>query len=448
MKPSRFAVGSVLGLCLCLCVPGTLTGQWGVTAKAALPAVPYWWMASEKNGVELIPLVWTNDIDGGDSGCCVLGAAGRFRLGPSTLWFGLGFGTDPDAGTLAAIEVAAQINDGAVAFRSLNGRSGFAAFFPVIRDTTGHLEQRVSLGVSTVRLFDDRYIEPVPLFRCSATAPSFPCEPVPTPYPWSQGQDNAVVAEGVWGRGEWGAPRLSGSLGLGLKAVSGKYNYLRAELAAQVWGELKETDWSVRLAAGWVSGGSPLQRRFLLYSADPIQRWLNPYLDVKGALFADIPYIVPGGPNLRAYQATQPLADGYLGVLGVLGRKVESEAGLWGRLDGFFETAWIPGIPDRLGPDDLNEDASFLFDWRELPAGEDRPLGAFRARSLKVSELWADGGLALTGGFRKVAVMISLPLWASEPAFANPPIGGGEKKAIALRGTLAIIFFTLGRPGV
>ena len=36
---------------------------------------------SERKGVDLIPLVWTNEIDGDDSGCCVIGASGRFRMG-------------------------------------------------------------------------------------------------------------------------------------------------------------------------------------------------------------------------------------------------------------------------------------------------------------------------------------------------------------------------------
>lgn len=447
MSLSRIALCSFLGLCLGL--PSAANGQWGITAKAALPAIPYWWTASEKHHVELLPLVWTNDVDGGEDGCCVLGAAGRFRFGPSTLWFGLGFGTGPEGGTPAAVEAAATVNGGAFAFRSLHGRSSFAAFYPILKgDDDRSLEKRVSVGVSSVWLFDDRYIEPLPLFECSATAPSLPCDAVPTPYPWSDGQDNSLVAEAVWGRGEWSSPLLSGSLGAGFKWVGGKYSYLRAELAAQVQGDLRHADWIVRLSGGWISGGSPLERRFLMYSADPVNRWLNPYLDVKGALFAGIPYIVPGGPNLRAYETTQPLADGYVGAMGVLSREIETASGFWGRADGFLETAWIPGIPDRLGPEELNEDAAFLFDWRELPEGEDQALGRFRARSLHVPQLWADAGLAFTGGYRRVAVMVSFPVWASVPDFASAPIGGGRKKPFALRGTLTIIFFPMGRVGV
>ena len=92
--------------------------------------------------------------------------------------------------------------------------------------------------------------------------------------------------------------------------------------------------------------------------------------------------------------------------------------------------------------------AAFLFDWRELPEGEDQALGRFRARSLHVPQLWADAGLAFTGGYRRVAVMVSFPVWASVPDFASAPIGGGRKKPFALRGTLTIIFFPMGRVGV
>ena len=115
-------------------------------------------------------------------------------------------------------------------------------------------------------------------------------------------------------------------------------------------------------------------------------------------------------------------------------------------MHGFLELAWTPGLPERLGPEAINESGALLFDWRELPAGEDRPLGRFFARSLEVSEIWADAGVGLTGGFRNIGVEISVPFWASEPAFANEPIGDGEKKAFAARWTLSISFFPQGRP--
>ncbi len=448
MKSSRLVAWILVGLTQCLVFPASAYSQWGVTAKAALPAIPYWWTASEKHGIDLVPLVWSNEVDGSEgSGCCVLGAAGRLRLGPSTLWLGLGFGTDAKAGTPAAIEVAGTIDGGAFAFRSLHGRSGFAAFYPVLRDGRGLREGRISIGVSSTWLFDARYIPPVPFFECSSSAPSLPCEPVDTPYPWSGGEDVALAGEAEWGRGEWSAPRLEVSLGVGVKIAGGDYSYLRADLSAEVYGKIRRLDWILRMSGGWASSGSPMQRRFLMYGAGPIHRWLNPYLDVKGALFQDVAYIVPGGPNLRAYQITQPLADGYVGAMGMLSRSFEAPSGLWGRADGYLETAWIPGIPDRLGPEQMNEDASFLFDWQQLPEGEGQAQGEFRARSLHVSNFWADAGLALTGGYRNVALMVSFPLWASEPDFANERIGGGERNPFTLRGTLTIVFFPLGRPG-
>jgi hypothetical protein len=426
--------------------PSPATAQWGVMAKAALPAVPYWWTPG-KSSTGLLPLLWTNDIDGGSNGCCVIGAAGRQHLGEATLWLALGFGSDPKGGTPAAIEVAAEINQGAVAFRSLHGRSGFSAFYSLPGLLDPQRNTRVSLGASSVWLFDERYLEELPFFDC-ADAPAVPCELDPTPYPWSEGQDNAILAEGARGEGTWGAPRLTGSLGVGLKAVGGDYGYVRAELAGEAWGRFDGTGWMARLAGGWVSGGSPMERRFLLYGADPVTRWLNPYIEARGALFSDIPYVVPGGPNLRAYAATQPLVESFLGALGQVSRGGETSSGLWGRVDAFLEAAWIPGIPDRLGPEQLNEDGDFLFDWRELPEGEDEAQGRFMARVLEVSKIWADAGITLTGGYRNVAVAVAFPLWASEPAFADEPIGGGEKKAFAARWTLTVLFFPKGRPEV
>ncbi len=446
MKPSRSTLLTLV--CLCLCGPRAALGQWDVIPKAALPEVPYWWTVSERQGVDLIPLVWTNEIDGGSNGCCAVGASGRFRMEPATFWLGLGFGTNPDAGALAGFEAAAEIETGAVSFRSLHGRSGLSLFYPVWNGQAGNprTTERLSLGVSTLWLYDERYLETIPFFDCPSQAPSVPCEQVETAYPWSDGQDNAVVGEVAWGRGDWGAPRLTGSLGVGVKAVGGEHGYVRAELAAEVWGRLREADWTVRLAGGWSSSDAPLQRRFLLYGADPVTRWLNPYLDAKGALFSDIPYVVHGGPHLRAYEATQALVKRYVSAVGEVSGGGESAAGFWGRLHGFFEVAWTPGIPERLGPEAIDEESSLIFDWRELLAGEDEPLGRFMARSLEVSKLGADAGMAITGGYRNVALAFAFPLWASEPAFANEPIGSGKKKALALRWTLTISFFPHGRP--
>lgn len=431
---------------LAAATPYPAVAQWEVMPKAALPAIPYWWTPG-KGSTGLIPLLWTNDIDGGGNGCCVIGAAGRHQLGEATIWLGLGFGTDPKGGTPAAIEVAAEINKGAVGFRSLHGRSGFSAFHPIPSLLDLDRKRRVSLGVSSVWLFDERYLEELPFFDCAA-APAIPCELNPTPYPWSEGQDNALVLEGMRGDGSWHAPRLTGSLGVGIKVAGGDHGYVRAELAAETGGEFDGTRWMARAAGGWTSGSSPLQRRFHLYGADPVTRWLNPYLEARGALFSDIPYVVPGGPNLRAYTATQPLVKSYLGALGLVSRGGEMESGLWGHVDAFLEAAWLPGVPARLGPEDLNEDGDLLFDWRELPEGEDEPRGRFLARVLEVPKVWADAGIALTGGYRKVAIAVALPLWASEPAFADEPAGGGQKKAFAVRWTLTVLFYPQGRPEV
>ncbi|NIU80159.1 MAG: hypothetical protein GWN71_43505, partial [Gammaproteobacteria bacterium] len=198
---------------------------------------------------------------------------------------------------------------------------------------------------------------------------------------------------------------------------------MRAELDAAVNGTVERFEWQARLAAGWAAGGPPLQRRFLLSGADPVTRWLNPYIDVPGALFEEISYFVPGGPNLRAYIEAQPLVDGYLSANGSIGKADATEAGFWGRIDAFFEAAWTPGVPDRLGPEELNAEGALLFDWRQLPAGEGEARGRFLARVLEPPQLWADAGFALKGGYKRLGVAISLPLWASDADFADAPTG-------------------------
>jgi hypothetical protein len=388
-------------LCLGFAAPHTAQAQWDVIAKAALPAVPYWWTASHSPAIDLIPLAWTNDVDGGSSGCCVLGAAGRARLGRATVWLGLGFGTEPDGGSPAAVEAAAQIDWGVISYRNLHGRTGVSLFFPLLiggaeGSTTLH---RLSAGISALSLDDERYFDPVPLFSCPES-PAAPCETVSAPYPWSPDQDFGLALEGAWGRGEWRAPRLGGSAVLGLKTAGGDYRYVRGELDAQVAGVLERFDYTVRAAGGWVSDSSPLQRRFLLSGADPVTRWLNPYIDVQKALFQDIAYFMPGGPQLRAYTEIQPLATGYLSLAGVISESASTPSGFWGRLDAFVETAWR-----------------------------------------------ADAGFAFAGGFRNIGVAVSLPLWASNPSFADPPEGDGIKSAFALRWALSIMFYPHGRPG-
>jgi hypothetical protein len=135
------------------------------------------------------------------------------------------------------------------------------------------------------------------------------------------------------------------------------------------------------------------------------------------------------------------LVERYLAVSGELGREGRLPEGPWGRVAVFLEAAWTPGLPDRSGPEELGPAADFLFDWRELPDGVGSPQGRFRARVLEVSELWADAGIALTGGYERVALTVSLPLWASEAAFADEPFRGQEKKPFALRWAITLKVF-------
>ncbi|KPK82131.1 MAG: hypothetical protein AMS25_03580 [Gemmatimonas sp. SM23_52] len=451
MTPDLMRSRRLLGLLACLwqLLPATALAQWELTAQAALPALPYWVPLDRGREIDVVPLLWTNDIDGDGNGCCVFGIAARQSLGPANVWLGVTFGTEPEGGAPAALEAAAEIDGGSFAFRRLHGRNAFSLRYPLFASSApqpGGMD-RLSVGLAAMWSYDERYLETLTYFDCPTEAPSVPCQEIEAPYAWSPGRDHAVVAEGAWGRGDWSAPRLEGSLAMGLKLAGGDYAYLRAELTSRVKGRAGRGSWTGWLRGGWSSDDTPQQRRFRLDGADPVTRWLNPYLDAKGALLSDIPYFVPGGGQLRAYEATRPLVKRYLAAGGEVARDIETDVGVWGRVAGFVEAAWTPGIPERLGPEALNPDGSLLFDWQELPAGEGEPLGRFRARSLEVNEIWADAGLALSAGYDKLAVTISLPLWASEPAFAGEPIGGGDKKAVALRWALSITFFPQGRTG-
>ena len=53
----------------------------------------------------------------------------------------------------------------------------------------------------------------------------------------------------------------------------------------------------------------------------------------------------------------------------------------------------------------------------------------------------------LDGDYRRVAVTISLPLWASQPAFASESLLDEGTSAFAFRWALSIAFHPSGRPG-
>lgn len=419
------------------------TSQWDVTPKAALPSWPLWWPGFRAGGIEMIPLLWSSDVDGAGEGCCVVGAAIRRRSGPATLWLGLAAGTDPDAGTPAAFEVAVEVEGGAVAFRRLHGRDGLVAFAPLLDGESGRWlgrPLRFSAGVSGTWIYDQRYLETLVLFDCPADAPAAPCRQLETPYPWSDGRDYAFALEGALGDGSAGASHATLSLISGVKALDGDHDYLRIEAAGEKAGGFRGVDWKIRLGAGWASGDAPLQRRFHLDGGDPIARWLNPYLDARGAFLRHTPYHVPGGPGLRAYHDSRPLVKRYVAARGELSQIGTTTGELWGRASIFIEGAWTPALPERIGPDGFDGGSPLLFDWRDLPPGEGEALGEFMARVLNPPEVWADAGLSATGGYGSFSVTLAVPFWASEAALADEPLAGGKKKPFGLRWSLTVAF--------
>jgi hypothetical protein len=419
------------------------SSQWNVTPKAALPSWPLWWTGFPAEGVEVIPLLWSSDVDGSGEGCCVLGAAMRRRSGSATLWLGLAAGTDPDAGTPAAFEIAVEVKGGAVAFRRLHGRNGFAAFVPLAPGASERwlgLPVRVSAGLSGTWIYDERYVQSVVLFDCPVDAPAVPCRQREAPYPWSEGRDYAFALEGVLGDGSGSALNATLSLIGGLRALDGDHDYLRVEAIGERTGNSGAVEWAVRLGAGWASGDAPLQRRFHLDGGDPITRWLNPYLDARGALLSEVPYHVPGGAGLRAYHDARPLVKRYVAARGEVRRTVTTTGELWGRMSAFLEGAWTPALPERIGPDGFDSRSALLFDWRDLPPGEGEALGQFMARVLNPPEVWADVGLSATGGYHSFSVTLAVPFWASEAALADEPLAGGRKKALGPRWSLTVAF--------
>ncbi len=447
MKAAGAALSALL--VIGLAHPARVSAQWEITGKAALPELPYWATVGGDPAVDLLPLLWLNDVDGNSTGCCVMGAAARARLRTATFWLALGFGTGGDATVPAAIEAAAELEGGSFAFRMLHGRIGFSALYPLYKASQPDAPEidRISVGVHAVWLDDPGYLETVTFFDCP-DAPAVPCDAIETPYTWSDGRDYSILGEAAWGRGDWSQPRLRGGIIIGLKLAGGEHEYVRSEFEALVTDRLSFARLDARFAGGWVSGNAPQQRRFLLEGADPITRWLNPYIEARKALLSDIPYYVPGGPNLRVYEETRPLVKRYIAASGELSRAAGSSDGLWGRLGAYLAAAWTPGIPDVLGPEQMNEDGDLVFDWRRLPEEEGGEQGQFRARTLEVPEIWADAGLQLTGGYRLVAVTLSLPVWASQPAFAGASIVDGDKNAFGLRWGLSVTFFPRGHPGV
>lgn len=399
--------------------------------RAALPAVPYWWPVPLDRSIEAIPLVWYNDVDG-----TVLGAAARHRLGGARVWWGLGFGLDGSVSAPAAAEFAVQIEGGALSARRLHGRHAVTLRSEPL--STGS-NLRLSAGVAALWIEDRRYIETVPLFRCSAEAPALPCQEIEPPYAWSEGRDHAIELD-LRARPRGGPLRdLRATFAGGLKVFGGDHEYLRAEIVGRRSAPLGPVPWTARLAAGWASGNAPRQRRFFLFGAGPVTRWLNPGLESRGSLFSGLPYFVEGGPHLRAYTETRPLVNRYIGLATQVERTLRLERGFRVGLGLFLEGAWTPGLPDRIGPEQMGPNGSILFDWLELPDGEGEPRGEFRARVLEVPELWADAGLRVTGGYRRIGVTLSLPFWVNAADFADEPLTG-DRSPFALRWNLSLTF--------
>ena len=101
----KAASATLLALLIGLVFPAGVSAQWEVTGKAALPELPYWVSPGDEPAIDFLPLLWSNEVDGNSTGCCVFGAATRARLSTATVWLASASAptTPPPSGPLSTV---------------------------------------------------------------------------------------------------------------------------------------------------------------------------------------------------------------------------------------------------------------------------------------------------------------------------------------------------------
>jgi hypothetical protein len=382
-----------------------------------------------------VVLPWYNDRDGPVTALWLRHAVPE---ADAEVWLALGAGwREPGRGpTVAEAGIAAGTLSGW--FKATEGRLGYglSRTHPLAPGWTA------AMTVESASLQEPDYIPTAPVFRCDRDAPAAPCDSALVPLTWSDGRDRAAELriERLDPRGTAMPDTATFTLRLG-PGLGRDPAYAQVRAAAQ-WRRRAgpDAELSVRIGGAWTSRGTPRQSRFGLQGAGPLALWGHPLLRSRGAPLTRVPHFVPGDAHLRAYRRTSPLVRRYVAASATLERAVRWPLGLPGHVGLFAETAWVPGLPARIGREELHEDAAFLFDPRGLPPGEDRAGGAFSAGALRVPPVLADAGataeVRLPLGVRAA---LHLPLWASEPQLADrarrwrDPLGDGEPRALGLR---------------
>lgn len=423
-----------LGAAIALAARPAPAGQ--VQRAPAPPLEPLWRSIEADPGFDLFPLLSFNDRDG-----VAVGAWMRWRpTSESLVWVAAGAGLGNPARAPSMLELGARDGPGQGWFKSTEGRRGFGAAYRF--DLKDGLT--VTVAAEEASLTDARYLRRVFFFACPGDEPAAPCDSTAAPLQWSTEPDRAAEVR-VRSSAQAGSPTWEVAL-RGVPALldpPAAYAQVRAEAAVQrPWGLQVVT---VRAATAWTSRETPLQSRFFLHGAGPLERWSNPYLRSRGAPLDRIAYFVPGGAHLRAYGRTTILVRRFVSLAASLHRGVALPLGLSGSIGAFAEASWLPTAPDAIGRAAMRTDAAVLFDWARLTAGENEAGGRFSASVLDLPGVLADAGVsASVRAPLGITVELHVPLWASAPEFADrahdllDPAGDGEDRALGLRGSLTV----------
>lgn len=424
----------------CLACVACLAAAYPATAQVqrapAPPLDPVWRSIDSDPGVELLPFVSFNDRDG-----VVTGAWVRWRpSAESDVWVAAGGGFRDPERTPTVFEVGAREAGVEAWFKLTEGRRGFGASYAF--DLGDALAATVAAEEAS--LVDERYLPRILFFQCPGDAPAAPCDSVRAPLAWSADPDRAAevrlgslpaAGEIHWQVALRGAPSFLGA--------DRAYLQARAEAVWQRTAGLRTL--TLRFATGWTSADTPLQSRFFVHGAGPLERWTNPYLRSRGAPLDRIAYFDPGGAHLRAYGRTSVLVRRFAAFAATARRRLDLPLGLAGSAGAFAEVAWLPGAPGALGRAAITEEAAVLFDWAKLTAGEGEGGGKFSAGVLEIPSFLADAGFsASVRAPLGIEVEAHLPLWASAGELADRAHdlldlrGEGEDRPLGLRGTLTV----------
>ncbi len=249
------------------------------------------WTAEDAYTIRVRPAAWVNDVDGVRVGLRVRGSyydwARRIRLG---LYHGVDSRRlDVDArwdrpvrfvGLRGRLSAWLWKMEGR---RDIGARADFVHRPELSRPPTHH----VTIGYSSHRLTDPRYLTS------------------PEDYDTSRSDAGVDLAYTVDPQADAFSASVRASLRLGRRWTGGRFRYERLAVEASVRSRRDVIPVDVRLRGfiGLIGGDMPLQRKFGLAGAGPMERERRFWMRSPGATWSDLNYHVPGDANLRAYRA-------------------------------------------------------------------------------------------------------------------------------------------------